>query len=174
MTTTTKHDGKLQRNLSEPFRQTRAIRDHSTNQVEANAKRFPCHFCNKEYSIKFHLKQHIRKIHEECDLNLHKNNIQQSKIKDMTYILNGEGDLKKTGQEDLKEYKCGSCRKSFSQEGNLKMHYHLIHEDNKNYKCDSCGKSFLTLQYLDRHLHHTLFWVGVQGGSIFFWPQEGV
>ena len=60
------------------------------------------------------MKQHIRKIHEECDLNLHKNHIRQSEVDDMRDIIKfGEGDLSKTGQEDPKEYKCGSCRKSF-------------------------------------------------------------
>ena len=94
-----------------------------SNQVEANAKRFLCHICNKEYSINFHLKQHIRRIHEECDLNLHKNHIRQSEVDDMRDIIKlGEGHLKKTDQNDPKEYKCGSCGKSFYQAGHLKAH----------------------------------------------------
>ncbi len=34
------------------------------------------------------------------------------------------------------DHKCIFCGKSFSQEGSLKMHIHLIHEDDKDYKED--------------------------------------
>ena len=35
------------------------------NSSASDAKIFLCHICNKEYNIYFHLKQHIRKFHED-------------------------------------------------------------------------------------------------------------
>ena len=37
------------------------------NQIKSDeiTNRFQCNFCNKMYSINFHLKQHIKKVHEE-------------------------------------------------------------------------------------------------------------
>ena len=89
--------------LVENERNESASKDDSmeSNQIKSDAKRFRCHFCNKEYSINFHLKQHIRKNHEgcgktfsqECDLNAHKDSIQgqkydQSEVNAMSDIIN--------------------------------------------------------------------------------------
>ena len=47
------------------------------NPSESNAKIFLCHICKKEYKMYFHLKQHIRNVHEEKKSNsLHLANIQ--------------------------------------------------------------------------------------------------
>ena len=44
----------------------RSINDNgNSNQMKPNAKHFSCQFCNKQYSINFHLKQHIKKVHEQ-------------------------------------------------------------------------------------------------------------
>ena len=46
---------------------TKEILTDSEIQVpsETNAKIFHCYICSKEYKISFHLKQHIRNVHEE-------------------------------------------------------------------------------------------------------------
>ena len=52
-----------------------------------------------------------------------------------------------------KDYKCESCGKSFSKEGNLKRHIHTVHEVDKDFKCGSCGKSFSVTSNLKKHIH---------------------
>ncbi|XP_076101242.1 uncharacterized protein LOC143071046 [Mytilus galloprovincialis] len=51
-----------------------------------------------------------------------------------------------------KDFKCDSCRKTFSSKGNLKTH-EKIHEDEKPFKCDfnGCGKAFRSNESLRRH-----------------------
>ena len=54
--------------------------------------------------------------------------------------------------ETCKNYKCGSCGKSFSQKSNLKKHIHTVHEGLKDHKCEFCGKSFFDASTLKKHI----------------------
>ena len=40
--------------------------------------------------------------------------------------------------ERNEDFKCETCKKSFSSAGNLKKHIHIIHQGHKDYKCESC------------------------------------
>ena len=51
----------------------------------------------------------------------------------------------------LKEYKCESCGKSFTQAGSLNKHIKTVHEGHKDFKCDSCEKSFTQNRSLRIH-----------------------
>ena len=96
---------------------------------------FSCHLCNNKYSLNFHLKQHIKNIHEEKSL-----------VKNIE--LN-----RPSAPEGPKATKCESCGKSFSRPFNLKTHIKAIHEGHKDYKCKDCGKLFVALHNLERHIH---------------------
>ena len=61
------------------------------NSSENNVKIFLCDICNKEYSIYFHLKQHIRKVHE-ATRSFHLNSIQNDRILEEHEIANNEND----------------------------------------------------------------------------------
>ena len=49
-----------------------------------------------------------------------------------------------TVHKKLKNFKCTSCDKSFTENGNLKRHVTTLHgkEKNKHYKCFQCDKSY--------------------------------
>ena len=139
-----------------------------SNSSETNPKIFLCYICNKEYKIYFHLKQHIRNVHEkkiiyncdDCgksfhkldDLNDHINTIHNDQECEK-YENDNNKSLSKTSNLKMhtiainKDHKCKTCGKS----DNFKLHIHTVHED-KNYKCQSCGKSFSSTGNLKNHI----------------------
>ena len=139
---------------------------------ENNSKIFHCYICNKEYNLYFHLKQHIKKVHEKTrshnvhhSLVLYDQKRNENEIAIATKSI-GKGknlktcilvqDLKKhiySVHEGQKDHKCESCEKSFSRAQTLKRHIHTVHEGHKDYKCESCGKSFSQAGYLKTHIH---------------------
>ena len=52
-----------------------------------------------------------------------------------------------------KNYKYGTCEKSFSQAGDLKMHVNSVHNGQKDHKCDSCGKASSSARVLKKHIN---------------------
>ena len=145
------------------------------NPSEENTKTFYCNICDKEFGLYFHLKQHIRNVHEKkksynsenfsksdyssSHLNSiwNENKISNKKTKDYKgKLLPSVSHLKKYIQsvhESHKYYKCDSCGKSFSYAGHLKRHIHTVHEGHKVYKCNYCGKSFSDGGTLRKHIH---------------------
>ena len=122
------------------------IKHNSSN--ENNPKIFVCNICNKKYNIFFHLKQHIKKVHEN-DLKIDENKI-------ATTLIPNENNLKRyipTNHEGQKDHKCESCSKSFCTPQYLKKHIHTIHEGlgRKDHKCESCEKSFPSANILKTH-----------------------
>ena len=53
----------------------------------------------------------------------------------------------------VKNHKCDSCGKSFSEAGHLKGHINEVHNGQKDHKCDSCGKSFSQPGHLKTHIN---------------------
>ena len=53
---------------------------------------------------------------------------------------NLRGDIK-TIHDGHKDYKCGSCEKSFTGATSLRIHIKKIHEYHKDFKCKYCRKS---------------------------------
>ena len=49
----------------------------------------------------------------------------------------------------LKSYVCDQCKKSFTQEGNLKRHVNAIHL--KPYECQQCKNSFTDERNMEQH-----------------------
>ena len=111
------------------------------NPAEGSPKIFVCHICNKEFNMNFHLKQHMRKIHEKKksntvqpisihnDQKLDENESAPKSINhSITKTLRTQIPTINDGQRD---YKCEFCGKLFSTKGNLKQH------TQKDYKCQS-------------------------------------
>ena len=112
---------------------------NACNPSEKNTKTFLCYICNKEYNIYFHMKQHIRKVHEEKKSHKTIQRFDEHEItamKDHKSIPNANK-LKADVHEGHNDHKCKSCGKSFSQAENLKKHIYTIHEGRKDYKYES-------------------------------------
>ena len=121
-----------------------------SNQSKPEPKVFPCQFCNKEYSINFHLKQHIRNVHEEktkykCDY------CDKTFSKECDLSVHNDKHIH-TVHEGLKNYMCDTCEKSFTHKGYLKKHILTIHEGHRDYKCNFCGKFFTHAHVLKTHI----------------------
>ena len=149
-----------------------------SKQIKPNAKIFSCQLCYKKYGINFHLKQHIKKVHEE-----------KNEMSTINYDLNDEtieeirGDSEvqipilcedenekqenfdspsSTTDESLSQAVdskkdigtvCAACGKTFSKATYLKKHIRIVHEGHKDYKCESCGKSFSEAGSLKIHIN---------------------
>ena len=86
-----------------------------------------CDKCDKYFSRKHCLKEHIRNVHEghedfKCPCG--KSFSQQGVLKRHIYTVH----------EGQKDFKCEFCKKSFSQKAGLKKHIHKVHEGEKSSK----------------------------------------
>ncbi|XP_026550489.1 gastrula zinc finger protein XlCGF49.1-like, partial [Notechis scutatus] len=69
--------------------------------------------------------------------------------------LEGGGSVRRPGrprrtQEEGKRFQCPECEKSFTTNGNLKVHLN-IHSRDQSFKCLECGKSFNYRSNLSTH-----------------------
>ena len=116
-----------------------------TNQNKPDFEIFPCEFCNKVFRINFHLKQHMRKVHEEKIRHMFENSVSEDCDLNTPNNKNHEG--------HPRNYNCDHCGKSFLNAAKLQKHTYTVHKGHKAYNCDSCDKTFNTLQSLETHLH---------------------
>ena len=141
-------------------------------------KPFKCTECDKNYTLDFNLKRHIKDAHKRLSDDIKSAGSVQGKKSfkcrkcEKSYNLNYKLRLhmksahinrstsitKPNSKTDIhKGYKykneCKSCCKSFSKETKLKKHMNKVHEDHKNYKCESCGKSFSVAGSMKNHIH---------------------
>ena len=129
------------------------------NSSETNSKIFLCNICNREFRIYFHLKQHIKKVHEvkenfSTQFNTKNDeNIDYKNSKSIPSSTNLKANVHSHHNAAHKNRKCESCGKSFSAAQYLKKHIHTVHEGHKDHKCESCGKSFSQAGNLKRHIH---------------------
>ena len=132
-----------------------SIKDNSleSKQVEPDSERFPCHFCNKVYGMNFHLKQHIRKNHTDCDKYVSQDDLNAIKDKTQGEVFDQFDKSDATVHEGDKDFKCESCGKSFKTLHGLETHLHTVHDGIKNHKCESCGKNFFPKSAMNRHIY---------------------
>ena len=131
--------------------------------------------------MNFHLKQHIRNAHEQkTSYHFHHNSVQNVQKVDENEIIDAKSisrekkakrhisNIQKgqrnnkcesfsksysTIPDNLQDYKCESCRKSFVQECNLKNHIKTVHNGHRDHKCECCDKKFTQAIVLRRHIH---------------------
>ena len=90
------------------FSLKKTLRNH-IKYVHEKMKNFSCDICAKTFGMKEHLKRHIEDMHEEHGENFHSSD---------------------------------KCDSSFRKENSLKLHIRDVHESEKNYVCDTCAKAF--------------------------------
>ena len=96
--------------------------DNEGERVEHNQspKMFICNICNKDYNIYFHLKQHIKKVH---DHGFH----EEKKIFNLQPNTKIDECGNQTNANVTKLHKCHTCDKTFSTKGDKTRHIKMIH-----------------------------------------------
>ena len=116
-------------------------------------KTFLSHICNNEYNMYFHLKQHIKNIHEKFkSYNIRQNTIHKDQ-KLIEYEIVDKTISKTNNLKRHKDHICKPCGKSFTQADSLRNHIQTIHEGHKDHKCKLCGKSFFQTSNLKKHIY---------------------
>uniref|UniRef100_A0A3B5MKN5 C2H2-type domain-containing protein n=1 Tax=Xiphophorus couchianus TaxID=32473 RepID=A0A3B5MKN5_9TELE len=111
---------------------------------QERSKPFSCVICEKSFTAKHALNDHIR-IHTgekpfSCG-NCGKSFSQKQDLSRHMMIHTGE-----------KPFSCGNCGQSFSQKPNLTQHM-MIHTGEKPFSCGNCGQSFSHKQNLTHSGH---------------------
>lgn len=125
------------------FQSPQALRKHTTSTHDTPKKRFTCDICDRWFSMRFHLKNHMA-THEgqknfECT-SCSKRYTNQGNLDRHVRVFHNK----------LKGYACDLCDKSFSQSTILRQH-RSTHTDERNFECDICEKRFKTPEYLTMH-----------------------
>ncbi|CAJ1082827.1 gastrula zinc finger protein XlCGF57.1-like [Xyrichtys novacula] len=111
---------------------------------QTDEKRFTCPVCEKSFSHRTHLLDHM-KIHagEKCSCSVcGKRLFKYSLVRHMK---------SHTREPIQKPYSCAECGKRFEQRQSLGLHMR-IHTGEKPFSCSVCGKSFTHSGNLKRHM----------------------
>ena len=103
--------------------------------------------CDKQYSEKYALNEHVRRRHEgkrypctKCDKEFVSSTYLEVHVKEF--------------HEGLK-YPCNKCSKVYKDRSKVSEHLRTFHEGIKAYSCDLCEKKYTHKHILDRHKENT-------------------
>ena len=138
--------------------------------VDIPEKSLICNFCNKMFSMTYHLKVH-ENMHQdirpfECKTCGKRCRV-KSKLKDHELTHTNERPYScQICQETFRKgfqrwshmrkihgnenFECNICKKSFSSPSNLESHT-IVHSNEKPHQCKTCGKSFKRVNTLKKH-----------------------
>ena len=113
--------------------------------IENNKSNPQCFICEKVFSDKWALTNHVKFVHEKkknfecliCKKRFGTNALKERHIKQV--------------HEKQKRFECQFCKKKFPQAQNLDGHIKGVHERLKPYKCDTCGNNFTQSSSLSLH-----------------------
>ena len=109
-------------------------------------KKFICENCNKLFSSKGNLKNHILKIH-------YNNRPFKCTFPNCTKAYSVETKLlaHERTHTGFKPFICQICQRSFNEKGNLKAHL-KYHSEIRPFKCPLCEKSYKSNKHLKDHI----------------------
>ena len=156
------------------FLKEKSLQNH-TKIFHTDQKDHSCHLCEKKFALERSLKIHIKEVHsgnvyicELCSstfttttgLKYHVKISHEGCKVDMVICTECGKSIRKqsikrhmrTVHEGIRDYKCDSCEKSYTEKITLLRHKQNVHEGKKNYTCDSCGMCFTVATSLKRHV----------------------
>ncbi|XP_017488247.1 PREDICTED: transcription factor grauzone, partial [Rhagoletis zephyria] len=114
-----------------------------------NPSKFKCDICGKQLKSSKCLASHLKMIHSK----------KEEAIETISCPICSKGfrgqkclDNHLKRHNDVKEYPCEICNKSFVNAQRLRKHIEAIHEDLKRHICDICGKAFKFKPSFERHV----------------------
>ena len=132
--------------------------DHTFSEMEESRKTSKCFICEQDFCQE-DLKAHFLVCDQEHKCGICGNIFQTDNLLKNHKAIHGKV-LKHQSKKHIhivhdgqKDYKCESCDKPFSEEGDLKRHKYTIHEGHKEYRCDICDRLFSQTQQLKNHIH---------------------
>ena len=108
---------------------------------------YKCTFCDKNYSTKGNLKNHLSSIH----LNNKPFKCQFPEC-NKSYINQSSLDLHYRSHTGLRPFICKICGKNFIEKGNLRIHLNS-HSNEKPFKCYFCEKAYKIKSHLREHIN---------------------
>lgn len=149
------------------------MKHHLLRHSDPEGRPFKCTQCDKSYSIKKTLADHIRQVHQNiryaCEVcqkqfvsrdvlrvhkKLHSNEQHRCQHCGQTFLQRVYL-LKHMAVHEQKRFTCEDCGKTFRFKELMKQHAR-IHTGEKPFPCGSCDKSFRTSTHLKQHMRsHT-------------------
>lgn len=160
---------KSEKNIDFLFSQTVAFQDENDDDLEkklediqgimeatsdkekaAVKSSFQCNHCERFYTRRQTLEEHIRLKHSTTEQDLPfqcstcpKKFVNEKKLKQHATVH--------LPPEKRLVYPCGFCDKKFTKSVNLNVHIRVVHQQQRPFVCETCGKNFQTKGSLKDH-----------------------
>ncbi|XP_037972619.2 zinc finger protein 501 [Plutella xylostella] len=122
------------------FKSKQVMLNHK--KTHSDRKKFVCNECEKEFTAKASLKQHIGKIHNQ--IHRHKCQVCGDRFENSNLAM--------AHMKTHTEYKCNKCDESFSDSAMFDDHKVTCRLQNKPYKCKLCDKRYNKNACLQKHV----------------------
>ncbi|XP_060533642.1 MDS1 and EVI1 complex locus protein EVI1-A-like isoform X2 [Cylas formicarius] len=143
------HSSHVCEECGKSFSSLIALKSHQRNVHPKES--YPCPHCEKVLKTMNSLQCHIRHVHkEEDDREQYQKFMCDRCPKRYEKRSSLERHLK--WHDNIRDYECEQCYKSFFTSNELLCHARLMHSNEETFFCEICGKGFVRSDYLRRHM----------------------